>query len=72
MGIALTILILPVPTRATTIEVVTDELCTNEVARMPMKSPTRGLEVVLINWLTNPPPNNFKELPRRFMHKRKV
>ena len=53
----------PPATRPTAIEVVVDELWTRLVARMPMKRPTKGLEVVVRSCSANPRPKNLKESP---------
>ena len=47
------------------VDVVEDELCIREVAKIPMNKPTIGLDVELISVSANPFPNNFKDDPIR-------
>ena len=67
MGMALVIFITPLPTIPTTIDVVEEELCIIEVAKIPIKRPTKGLEVVLIKDSANPLPNIFRDAPIKSM-----
>ena len=59
-------------TKLENIDVVVEELCTMDVARMPMKSPTNGLDVSEIRLSAKPSPNSLKEALIRFMLKRKT
>jgi hypothetical protein len=65
MGIAPSMVRAPAATRPTVIEVVVDELCTSVVARMPMKSPTKGLAVRSIRASAKPFPMSLKPRPMR-------
>ena len=49
----------PLATSATVMDVVVDELCTRLVARIPMRSPMIGLEVVDSSCSANPLPKNL-------------
>jgi len=63
MGIALATFKTPPPTIPTTIDVVVDDDCIKDVARIPINNPTKGFEVVWISVVANPFPNIFREVP---------
>ena len=63
IGIAVSIGMLPLPTIATTREVVVDEDCTRVVARIPTNRPSNGFEALSIKPPTNPPENILNALP---------
>ena len=71
IGIALETLRPPEPTMPTTIEVVVEELWTMLVASMPIRSPTKGLEVVLTRFSAKSFPKPLKAAPIRPMLSRK-
>jgi hypothetical protein len=52
-------------------EVVDEELCINEVARIPINKPTKGLDVVEMSASARPLPNNLSAPPIKFMLNRK-
>jgi hypothetical protein len=54
---------LPLPTSATTSEVVVDDDCTRVVARMPTNRPSNGFEALSIRLPTKPPENILNALP---------
>ena len=56
----------------TIIDVETEELCTKDVAKIPMNKDTNGLAVNVINWLAKSPPMNLKEDPINLMLTRKI
>ena len=51
-------------TRPTTIDVVTDELCTSVVASSPTISAAKGFEVALKNESSKSPPSSVKPSPK--------
>ena len=63
MGMALATFNTPPPTNPTTIEVVEEDDCIRDVARVPMNNPTSGLVVVWISVVDIPFPNILRELP---------
>jgi hypothetical protein len=63
IGIAPSMVNAPAATSPTVIEVVVEELWTSVVARIPMKSPTNGLEVRSISVSAKPLPKNLNEEP---------
>ncbi len=63
MGTAFSIDSMPAATNPTTVEVVMDELWTMLVARIPMKRPTSGLDVVAIRRSEKPAPNISNPVP---------
>ncbi len=71
-GIAVATGIIPLPTIATTIEVVVDDDCASVVARIPTNRPTSGLLALSINPSTAPPPNSLNALPSMPMLTRKA
>ena len=54
-----------------TVTVVTDELCTMLVARIPMKRPTSGVSVTFKIDAATSPPSIFRDVLMSFMLKRK-
>jgi hypothetical protein len=64
MGTAFSRERIPAATKPTTVQVVVEELCTRLVARIPIKRPTKGLDVLLISRSANPPPNISNPVPR--------
>ena len=71
MGIALGMVRLLPATRATTIEVVAEELWTTEVERMPATRPTKGLEVISMRVFEKSFPSSLKAPPMVSMLKKK-
>jgi hypothetical protein len=72
MGIAPGNVSTPPATSPTVIEVVVDELWIILVARMPMRSPTRGLDVVLMRVSAKPFPIILKEDPMSWIERIKT
>jgi hypothetical protein len=71
MGIAFEMVKLPPPTKATTTEVVAEELCTIDVERIPTTSPTKGLDVIWMSFTEKSLPSNLKAPPKMSMLKKK-
>jgi hypothetical protein len=67
IGTALLTVRVPEPTIPTTMEVVVEELCTRLVAKIPMKRPTNGFDVVLISCSAKPAPKPLNAAPIRPM-----
>jgi hypothetical protein len=65
IGIALATVNPPDPTMPTTIEVVVEELWTTLVARIPIRSPTKGFEVVFSRLSAKFFPKPLKAVPIR-------
>ncbi len=63
IGMAVSIGMLPLPTKATTSEVVVDEDWTRVVARTPTNRPSNGFEALSIRPPTKPPENILNALP---------
>ena len=70
-GIAVSMDMVPLPTMATTNEVVVEEDWTRVVANTPTNRPTRGFEALWMRSPTKPPLNILKALPRSPMLTRK-
>jgi Tfp pilus assembly protein PilW len=51
----------------TVIDVTVDELCTMDVARIPMKSPTKGFEVIKRSCSATPCPMSLNDSPMSSM-----
>ena len=63
MGMAPSMEIAPPATMPTISEVVVELLCTSDVARTPINSPTSGKEVAVRIFSENSFPNSLKEWP---------